>query len=80
MDAQLSIAKVFSLLMFRGVRSFDRKAYSGQDSPVASSSVFVPRGRGRGFSECQGGKRKASSSPGRGRVSKSPHRGTSPSS
>ena len=78
LDAQLSLAKVFSLPVFRGARSSDRKASSGQNSAAAASPVSAPRGRGRGSSESQNGKRKASSSPESCRFSKSPHRGTMP--
>ena len=80
LDAQLSLAKVFSLPVFRGARSSDRKASSGQNSAAASSPVSASRSRGRGSSESWNGKRKASSSTGRGCFSKSPRRGTLPSS
>ena len=80
LEAQLPIAKAFSLPVFRGARNPDRKASSGQESAATSSSASALSGRGRSYSDSQGGKRKASSSPGKSRSSKSPRRGTSPSS
>ena len=79
LDAQLSIAKAFTLPVFRGsAKGSGRTASSGRGSsaPSASSSGF--RGRGRG-SNSGGAKRKASPSPGRARREKSPRRGSSPS-
>ena len=73
LDAQLSLAKVFTLPVFRGARNSDRKASSGQSS-AAASSASAPRGRGRGSMESRGVNRKASSSPGKACSSKSPHR------
>ena len=75
LDTQLSLAKVFSftLPVFCGARNSDRKASSGQSSAAVSSPVSTPRGRGRGSTEFRSGKRKASSSPGKGRFTKSPH-------
>ena len=80
LNAQLSLAKVFTLPVFRCARNSDRKASSCQDSAAASSPVSMLRGRGRGSSESRGVKRKASSSPGKARSGKSPRCGTSPSS
>ena len=80
LDAQLSIAKAFTLPVFQGARNPDWKASSGQESAAAPSSTSASRGRGRGYSDSRGEKRKASSSPGKSRASKSPRRGTSPSS
>ena len=74
LDAELFIAKTFTLPVFLGVR----KTSSGPESGAASSPTSALRDRG--FSDSQGGKRKASSSPGRSRSSKSPRRGTSLSS
>ena len=79
LDAELSIAKAFTLPVFRGARDLDRKASPGQESAATSSLASAPRSRGRSFS-ITGVKCKASSSPGKGRSSKSPHLGTSPSS
>ena len=79
LDEQLSIAKAFSLPVFRGARNSDRKASSGQES-AATSSASTSRGRGRGYSDTLGGKRKAALSPGKPHASKSPRRGTSSSS
>ena len=76
LDAQLSIAKAFTLPVFRAdAKKPGRKASSGQDSSVSSSGF---RGRGRG-SDSEGVKRKASS-PGRSRKEKPSHRGSSPAS
>ena len=80
LDAQLSIAKAFTLPVFRGARNFGWKPSSGQESAAPSSSASVLRGRGRSSSESRGRKLKASSNPVKGRSSKSPRRGTSPSS
>ena len=75
LDAQLSIAKAFTLPVFRAeAKNTGRKA-SGQGSS-ASTSGF--RGRGRG-SDSGRLKRKASS-PGHYRSKKSPCRGSSPAS
>ena len=79
LDAQLSVAKAFTLPVFWGARNPDRKASSGQESAATSSSAFAPTGRERSFSESWGAKRKASSSPEKGRSLKSPHHGTLPS-
>ena len=71
LDAQLSIAKAFTLPVFRAdTKNPFRKASSGQDSSVSSASSSGFRGRS---------KRKASS-PGRSRKQKSPCRGSSPAS
>ena len=79
LDAQLSIAKAFTLPVFRAdTKNPGRKASSGQDSSVSSASSSGFRGRGRG-SDSGGSKRKASS-PGRSRSKKSPRRGSSPAS
>ena len=78
---QLLIAKAFTLPVFRGARNPDRKASSGQDSGASSSPLSAPRDRGRGYSDARGGKRKASSSPGKSsRSPKAPRCGSSPSS
>ena len=61
--AQLSIAKTFTLPVFRAARNPDRKASSGQDSGADFSPISVPRGKGRGYSDARGGKRRAPSSP-----------------
>ena len=75
--AQLSVAKAFTLPVFRGARNPDRKASSSQDSGASSSPLSTPRGMGRGHSESRGGKRKASSSPGKpGRSPKAPCHGS----
>ena len=77
LDAQLSIAKAFTLPVFRAdTKKSGRKASSGQDSSVSSASSSGFRGRGRG-SDSGGSKRKASS-PGHSRKEKSSHRGSSP--
>ena len=76
LDAQLSIAKAFTLPVFCAeAKNPGRKASSSQGSS-ASTSGF--RGRGRG-SDSGGSKRKASS-PGCSRSKKSPRRGSSPAS
>ena len=80
LDAQLSLAKGFTLPVFSGARSSDQKASSGQNSAAAASPVSTPRGRGRGSTKSRELGNKISSSPGKGRFSKSPHRGISPSS
>ena len=80
LDTQLSLAKVFTLPVFRGARNSARNASSGQSSTAASSPVSTPRGRGRGSSESRGVNRKAFSSPGKARSGKSSPCGTSPSS
>ena len=79
LDAQLSIAKAFTLPVFRAeAKNTGRKASSGQGSSASSSaSTSGFRGRGRG-SDSGGSKRKAS--PGRYRSKKSPRRGSSPAS
>ena len=79
LDAQLSIAKAFTLLVFRNARNSDPKTSSGQESAALSSSSSAPKGRGGSSSESRGGKRKASSSAVEGCSSKSPRHGTSPS-
>ena len=79
LDAQLSIAKAFTLPVFRAeVKNTGRKASSGQGSSASFASTSGFRGRGRG-SDSGGSKRKASS-PGRYRSKKSPRRGSSPAS
>ena len=79
LDAQLSIAKAFTLPVFRAeAKNTERKASSGQGSSASSASTSGFRGRGRG-SDSGGSKRKASS-PGRYRNKKSPRRGSSPAS
>ena len=79
LDAQLSIAKAFTLPVFRAeAKNTGRKASSGQGSSASSSaSTSGFRGRSRG-SDSGGSKRKAS--PGRYRSKKSPRRGSSPAS
>ena len=78
LDAQLSIAKAFTLPVFRAdTKNPFRKASSGQDSSVTSASSSGFRGRGRG-SDSGGSKRKASSPF--HRKQKSPRRGSSPAS
>ena len=77
--AQLSIAKAFTLPVFRAeVKNTGRKASSGQGSSASSASTSGFRGRDRG-SDSGGSKRKASS-PGRYRGKKSPRRVSSPAS
>ena len=77
LDAQLSIAKVFTLPVFRGsVRGSGQMASSGRGSTASSFSSSGFRGRGRG-SDAGGSKRKAFSSPGQARNGKSPRRGSS---
>ena len=79
LDAQLFIAKAFTLLVFRAeAKNTGRKASSGQSSSASSASASGFRGRGRG-SDSGGSKRKASS-PSRYRSKKSPRRGSSPAS
>ena len=79
LDAQLSIAKAFTLPVFRAAaKNTGRKASSGQGSSASSASTSGFRGRGRG-SDSGGSKRKASS-PSRYRNKKSPRRGSSPAS
>ena len=79
LDAQLSIAKAFTLPVFRAdTKKSGRKASSGQDSCVSSASSSSFRGRGTG-SDSGGSKRKASS-PGCSRKEKSSRRGSSPAS
>ena len=78
LDEQLSIAEVFTLLVFRGgAKGSGRTASSGQGSsaPSASSLVF---GKGQAL-EFRWVKCKASPSPSRPRQEKSPCRGSSPS-
>ena len=71
LDAQLSIAKAFTLPVFRAeAKNTGRKASSGQGSSASSASTSGFRGRGRGL-DSEGSKRKASS-PGRYRNKKSP--------
>ena len=78
LDAQLSITKAFTLLVFRAeAKNTGRKASFGQGSSAFSASTSGFRGRGRG-SDSGGSKRKASS-PGRYRNKKS-RRGSSPAS
>ena len=85
LDAQLSIAKAFTLPVFRAeAKNTGRKASSGQGSSASTSGFW---GRGR-VSDSGGSKRKASSpgryrnrkSPRRYRNRKSPRRGSSPAS
>ena len=79
LDAQLSIAKAFTLPVFRAeAKNTGRKASSGQSSSASSASTSGFRGRGRG-SDSGGSKRKASS-PGRFRSKKSPRHGSFPAS
>ena len=80
LDAQLSIAKAFTLTVFRAeAKNTAWKASSSQGSSASSSaSTSGFRGRGRG-SDSEESKRKASS-PGRFRSKKSPCRGSSPAS
>ena len=79
LDAQLSIAKAFTLPVFRAEAKITvRKASSGQGSSASSAFTLGFRGRGRG-SDSGGSKLKASS-PGRYRNKKSPRRGSSPAS
>ena len=79
LDVQLSIAKAFTLPVFRAeVKNTGRKASSSQGSSASSASTSGFRARGRG-SDSGGLKRKASS-PGRYRSKKSPRRGSSPAS
>ena len=76
LDAQLSIAKAFTLPVFRAEeKNTGQKASSGQ---VSSASTLGFRGRGRG-SDSGRSKCKASS-PGRYQSKKSPRRGSSPAS
>ena len=82
MDAQLSIAKAFTLPVFHAeAKNPGRKASSAQGSSASSASTSGFRGRGRGSDSGGGGgsKRKASS-PGRSRSKKSPRCGSSPAS
>ena len=80
LDAQLSIAKAFTLPVFHAeAKNTGQKASSGHGSSAASSdstSGFWGRGRG---SDSGGSKRKASS-PGCYQSKKSPSRGSSPAS
>ena len=79
MDAQLFIAKAFTLPVFCAeAKNPGRKASSTQDSS-ASTSGFRGRSRGSNVGGGGGSKRKASS-PGRSRSKKSPRRGSSPAS
>ena len=70
LDAQLSIAKAFTLPVFRG-----SARGSGRGSKASSSSSSGFRGS-RGGTDAGRSKRKASSSPGRARKEKSPRRGS----
>ena len=79
LDAQLSIAKAFTLPVFRAeAKNPGQKASSAQGSSASSASTSGFRGRGRG-SGSRGSKRKASF-PGRSQSKKSPRRGSSPAS
>ena len=79
LDTQLSIAKAFTLPVFRSeTKNPGRKASSAQGSCASSASTSGFRGRGRG-SDLGWSKRKAPS-PGCSRSKKSPHRGSSPAS
>ena len=79
LDAQLSIAKSFTLPVFRAdAKKPGQKASSDQDSSASSATSSGFRGRGRG-SDSGGVKRKASS-PDRSRNEKSSRRGSSPTS
>ena len=79
LDAQLSIAKAFTLPVFRAdTKNPGRKASSGQDSSVSSASSSGFCGRVRA-SDSGGSKCKASS-PGRSRKQKYPRRVSSPAS
>ena len=77
LDAQLSIAKAFTLLVYHAdTKKPGRKASYGQDSSVSSASSSGFRGRG---SDSGGSKRKASSLS-RSCKEKSSRRGSSPAS
>ena len=70
-DAQLSIAKAFTLPVFRAeAKNTGRKAASGQGFSASSASTSGFRGRGRGLDS--GGSKRKASSPGRYRSKKSP--------
>ena len=71
LEAQLSIAKAFTLPVFGGSARGGKRG-GGQAPPAGASGGY--RGRGRGY--FRGGKRKASASPGRGRGAKSPRGGS----
>ena len=76
LDTQLSIAKVFTLPVFRAdAKKPGWRASSGQDSS-ASSSGF----RGRGGASDSGGVKRKASSLGRSHKEKSSRRGSSPAS
>ena len=79
LDAQLSIAKVFTLPVFRGGAKnsgWTTSSGLGSSASSASSSGFCGKGRG---SDSSGTKRKTSSGPGWARREKSPRRGSFPS-
>ena len=79
LDAQLSLAKAFTLPVFHAeAKNTGRKISSCQGSSASSASTSGFRGRGK-VSDSGGSKRKASS-PGRYRSKKSPRRGSSPAS
>ena len=79
LDAQLSIAKAFTLPVFRAeAKNPGRNASSAQGSSASSASTSGFRGRGRGSDS--GGSKRNASSPGRSRSKKSPRRGSSPAS
>ena len=70
LDAQLSIAKAFTLPVFRAeAKNTGRKAFSIQGSSASSASTSG-----------SGGLKRKASSPGRYRNKKSPRRGSSPAS
>ena len=78
LDAQLSIAKAFTLPVFRAeAKNTGRKASSGHGSSTSSSTSGF-RGRGRG--SYSGGSKHKASSPGPYQSKKSPRRGSSPAS
>ena len=79
LDAQLSIAKAFTLPVFCvDAKNPGKKASSGQGSSASSASTSGFRGRGRGLES--GGSKHRASSPGRSRKQKSTRRGSSPAS
>ena len=79
LDAQLSIAKAFTLPVFHAeAKNTGRKASSGHGSSASSGSTSGFRGRGRGPDS--GGSESKASSPGRYQSKESPRRGSSPAS
>ena len=77
LDAQLSIAKAFKLLIFCVAGNSDRKASSNQRSNAAASSSSCPKGRGGSTLENRGSKGKSPSSSPKGNASKSQKRSVS---